>query len=91
MMAPEHERLRVLGEALEQATGLLNAPIESVRVRGGTIIVESDRQRVSCSFNYYNGYSEDGSVMPGSGHWSLQFGKVEPKAPIGWLTRLFER
>ena len=40
------------------------------------IFVFAGRERLELSYVYDNAYSEDGSVKPGSGHWSVSIVKL---------------
>jgi hypothetical protein len=79
MMAPKFERLRVLGEAIQAAAYELDDPIDQVTVAGDRIVVAARGRRVELSYGYQNAYGENGSAMPGSGHWSVAIVHAEAK------------
>jgi hypothetical protein len=83
MMEPKFERARVLGEALDIATNALEDPIDKVQVSREKIFVFAGRERLELSYTYDNAYAQDGSVMPGSGHWSVSIVKLTRKK---WFT-----
>ena len=76
MMAPKFERASVLSQALDVATNALEDPIDKVKVFREKIFVFAGRERLELSYVYDNAYSEDGSVKPGSGHWSVSIVKL---------------
>jgi hypothetical protein len=71
MMAPKFERARVLAEALQIGAHELEDPIDQVRISGNRISVSAGRKHIKLSYAYHNAYSQNGSVMPGGGHWSV--------------------
>ena len=71
MMAHEFERARVIAEAVDVAASALKAAIDSVTVSGDRIFVSAGAERLELSYVYNNAYAQDGSIMPGSGHWSV--------------------
>ena len=90
MMHPKHERLRVLGQALDTAGQLLDDPIDRLEVTNSHIRVWADGRRLTFRYQYNNAYSPEGGVMPGSGHWSVELiDKGGDSA--GWLAGLFRR
>ena len=89
MMAPKFERLRVLGEAMHAAAYELDDPIDQVTVAGDRIVVAARGRRVELSYGYHNAYAEDGSVMPGSGHWSVAI--VHADARPSWRQAILRR
>ncbi len=77
MMAPHHERLRVLHAALDAAGAELSDPIDRIEVRGGEVLFWTASERLAVSYDYANRYDERGSLMPGSGSWVVRPGKVQ--------------
>jgi len=84
MMEPRFERARVLAEAVGVAARSLTACIDQVKIREGKIIVFAGKERAELSYTYNNAYAQNGSIMPGSGHWSVTIVKV---TKAGWFTR----
>ena len=79
MMEPRFERARVISEAIDIAAHALAQPIDKVNVTRDRIFVHAGRERLELSYGYDNAYSTDGSVMPGSGHWSVSIVKSTRK------------
>ena len=71
MMEPRFEQTRALGEAIRVAADVLAEPIEKVRMSRDRIFICAGRECLELSYTYNNAYSQDGSIMPGSGHWSV--------------------
>jgi len=76
MMEPRFERARVLAEAVGVAASVLESPIDKVKISARRIFVFAGGARAELSYAYNNAYAQDGSVMPGSGHWSVSVVKV---------------
>jgi hypothetical protein len=85
MMEPRFERARVLGQAIDVAAHTLVDPIEKIILSDQAIFVFAGRERLELSYAYYDAYTQDGSVMPGSGHWSVQLVK---STKLSWFRRL---
>ena len=83
MMEPRFERARVLAEAVGVAARALTASIDKVEISDEKIFVFAGRERAELSYVYNNAYAKDGSVMPGSGHWSVTIVKV---TKASWFT-----
>ena len=71
MMEPRFELARVLAEAVGVAARSLEKPIDRVEVSGDRIFVSAGGECLELSSAYHNAYTQDGSVKPGSGHWSV--------------------
>ena len=83
MMEPRFERARVLAEAVRVAASALSAPIDKVKISGEKIRVSAGKERAELSYVYDNAYTQDGAVMPGSGHWSVMVVKL---SKARWFT-----
>jgi hypothetical protein len=83
MMAPKFERARVLGEAIGVAATTLADPIDKMKVSDEKILIFAGRERLELSYAYHNAYAPDGSVMPGSGHWSVSIVKLTRQSRFG--------
>lgn len=70
MMEPRFELTRALSEAVGVAAAALADPIDRISVSPHRIFVCAGRVCLELSYTYNNAYSQDGSIMPGSGHWS---------------------
>ncbi|MFO1079683.1 MAG: hypothetical protein U1E23_03525 [Reyranellaceae bacterium] len=96
MMAPHHERLRVLHEALDCAGALLDEPIDRLEVGRRTIEVGAGSRSVTVAYEYVNAYDGRGNALPGSGHWSVVAGPVRTgiagraARPLRFLARLWK-
>jgi hypothetical protein len=82
-MEPRFERAHLLAEAVSVASSALAAPIDEVKISDKRIVILAGRERLELSYTYNNAYSQDGSVMPGSGHWSVAIIKM---TKAGWFT-----
>jgi hypothetical protein len=91
MMAPKYERARVLAEALEVGVRELEDPIDNVTVSGDRISIVAGRKRLELLYTYHNAYSQNGSVMPGSGHWSVSIKSSHKENSFGALVRAIWR
>ena len=69
MMHPKYERGRMLDTAVGAAMHELDDPIDRIEIRGGKVHVWAGSRHVVLNYGYDNAYSDDGSVMPGSGRW----------------------
>ena len=70
MMAPKHERQRVLGIAIDRAASILDEPIDRLVVSNRCITCWAGSRRVEMDYGYSNAYDrESGSIMVGSGNW----------------------
>jgi hypothetical protein len=83
MMEPRFERARVLAEAVGVAANTLKDPIDRVKVTRDKIFISAGRERLELAYTYDNAYSQDGSIMPGSGHWSVSIIKL---TKASWFT-----
>jgi hypothetical protein len=72
MMAPHHERARLLGEAIAQANSVLAEPIDRIEVTPEKIHVWARGKHLAMTYGYANAYGDKGEAMPGSGHWWVQ-------------------
>ena len=91
-MAPKFERARVLAEAIEIGAHKLEDPIDKVTVSGNRISVFAGRECLELSYAYYNAYSEDGGVKPGSGHWSVSIiGSTKQNRFAALVRAVFEK
>jgi hypothetical protein len=57
MMAPEFERMRLLGVMIERATSVLKAPLTKIEVSGNEIICWAGSRRHTMRYGYANGYA----------------------------------
>ena len=71
MMEPRFELASVLAEAVGVGARALEHPIDTVTVSRDRIFISAGGERLELSYTYHNAYTQDGSVMPGSGHWSV--------------------
>ena len=88
MMAPQHERARVLNLAIEFAANELSDPIDKITVFAGQILIVAGSKRIELSYTYHNAYSENGAIMPGSGNWDVSMIGVSKE---NWLIALLRR
>jgi hypothetical protein len=88
MMAPKHERARVLAIAIDLAGDILDAPIDRLVVSDSRITCWAGWRRVEMSYGYSNAYDgADGSIKLGGGHWWVN--PIGP--PAGPWTRMLDR
>jgi hypothetical protein len=88
MMAPKHERQRVLAIAIDQASSILDAPIDRIVVSDSHITCWAGSRCVEMDYGYSNGYDRvGGSVLAGSGDWWVN--PIGP--PTGTWTRVLDR
>jgi hypothetical protein len=91
MMDPKFERVHVLAEAIRTAAHELDDPIDAVTLSGATIFVAAGSKRVELSYYYQNAYAQDGSSMPGSGHWIVSIVHPAGKSRLAALMQSIRR
>lgn len=91
-MEPRFELARVLAEAVGVAAHSLSKPIDRIKVSGDRIFISAGSECLELSSAYHNAYTQDGSIMPGSGHWSVSIvGAVKSGRLAVALRALFGR
>ena len=75
MMEHRFELARVLAEAVDIGARALEKPIDKMTVSGDRIFISAGREHLELSYTYHNAYAQDGSIMPGSGNWSVSIVK----------------
>lgn len=69
MMAPEHERARLLAIAIQRAVEVLQAPITKIEVTADTVVCSAGARVLTLRYGYADAIGETGVAMPGSGQW----------------------
>lgn len=84
MMAPKHERARLLTVAIERAADLLQAPITKVEVTADRVLCWAGATMLTMSYGYAEAVDATGAAMPGLGHWwvSVEGEAVREKADV---------
>lgn len=88
MMAPHHERERMLWGAIRRATSELAEPIESVRVSRNKVTCWGRTKKVCMTFSYADAYSAQGEALLGGGSWHYDDVRVKN---VALLPRLWWR
>lgn len=76
MKAPEHERMELLGVAIQHATRELKAPIDRIDVTDRHVTCWASSRRVVLAYAYAQGGQHDPATgrftpLPGSGAWQV--------------------
>ena len=90
MMAPHHERLRVLHQALDCAGAVLDQPIDRIEVGRRTIEVRAGPQSLVLTYGYQDSYDARGNALLGGGQWTVTAGPVRRGAG-SWLAGRLRR
>lgn len=69
MMAPEHERARLLAIAIDRATEVLRAPITGLEVVGDKVVCRAGSRVVTMTYGYADAVDGAGAAMAGAGRW----------------------
>ncbi len=72
MMAPQFERARLLGVAIQHATNELMEPIDRIEVGARHVVAWAGSRSLTMKYHHASSTGPDGSPMPGSGQWLVE-------------------